>query len=80
MVAKRLREKFPVLAYPDSTQLLRTKYFTKANVITDLALSFAQTFAEDNVNFDPLKFLDQCSPDPDRLPLSELWEDYLQRG
>jgi hypothetical protein len=47
------------------------------NAIVDLALSFAGRFALDNDEFDPIIFLDKCSPDTERMPISELWEGYL---
>lgn len=40
-----------------------------------LALRFAHRFKEDNDRFDPLKFLEACSPNNDLYPLSELWEE-----
>jgi hypothetical protein len=42
------------------------------NALTDLALAFAERFQQDE-GFDPLDFLDKCSPDIDLYPLSELW-------
>lgn len=50
--------------------------------LTRLALRFAKRFyddcaeADEGLVFDPLMFLDQCSPDPDSYPLSELWREY----
>lgn len=46
------------------------------NAIVELALEFAQRLQTDNEDFDPLIFLDKCSPDPERYPLSELWADF----
>lgn len=43
--------------------------------LTDLAIRFARRFYIDNTSFDPAKWLNQCSPDTDRLPLGELWDD-----
>jgi len=43
--------------------------------LEELALSLSKRFKEDNERFDPLMFLDACSPDPDIYPLSELWEE-----
>lgn len=48
------------------------------DALVKLALSLAKRLLEDNPAFDPLKFLDACSPDVDMYPLSELWEDYIQ--
>ena len=67
-VAKRIRTQFP----------MEPSCGRERTIITTLALEFAVKFAEDNVQFDPLQFLDQCSPDPSVFPLSELWEDYLK--
>ena len=39
-----------------------------------LLLSLAAELKSDNPRFDPIKFLDACSPDPDVFPFSELWE------
>ena len=62
-VAKRLRNNYPT----GDNQAAR-------RVVEDIALEFAQRFAEDSVNFDPVKFLNACSPDAN---LGELWEVYL---
>lgn len=42
---------------------------------SDLALAFARRFSEDE-GFDPITWLDKCSPDPDLYPFSELWEGF----
>ena len=47
-------------------------------VLVDLALSMAKRLMLDNDEFNPLVFLDRCSPDPDTMPLSELWEGVNQ--
>ena len=73
-VAKRLRENFP-LAVGDETGVTRVILIAGQGMVSDIAYNFAQKFAEDNPDFNPTQFLDQCSPDPDRYPLSELWED-----
>ena len=48
-------------------------YATEALVV--LAINLAKRFEVDNPRFDPLKFLDACSPNTDLYPLSELWEE-----
>jgi hypothetical protein len=73
MVAKRIREKFD-MGWPGETGVQRLMSQTNRLVLSDLAMDFAKKFAEDNPSFDPLKFLDQCSPDSELYPLSELWE------
>lgn len=61
----------------------RAPYYA-VEALVRLALRFAKRFNDDferaseGLVFDPLKWLDQCSPDPEMYPLSELWEDYVQ--
>lgn len=45
------------------------------NALIELALSLAKRLQEDSSEFDPVRFLDACSPDPEQYPLSELWEE-----
>jgi hypothetical protein len=75
-VAKRIRENFPLDTSKDEMRspLDNMKPMIERNILCVLALDFAKHFAEDNLRFDPLKFLDACSPDTDLYPLSELWE------
>lgn len=42
--------------------------------VADLALAFAKRFAEDE-GFDPIAWLDKCSPDPEMYPFSEMWDE-----
>lgn len=69
LVAKILRERFPEEFHTMPVE---------REVVVDLALTFAERFMQDE-GFDPLKFLDQCSPNPDLYPFSELWEQNEQR-
>lgn len=39
------------------------------------AVSLARRLQVDNERFDPLIFLNACSPDPERYPLAELWSE-----
>lgn len=56
--------------------IVRNDYHVGArNALIDMAIVLAIRFDKDNERFDPLKFLDACSPDPQQYPLSELWED-----
>lgn len=66
-VAKRLRNHYPISSGNMNMGARR--------VIEDVALEFAQRFKEDNSEFDAPAFLDQCSPDPERYPFSELWDE-----
>jgi len=70
LVAKMLREEFArnTGAFTFEADL------TARSTITDLALAFAKRFSEDE-GFDPISWLDKCSPDTDLYPFSELWND-----
>jgi hypothetical protein len=77
MVAKQLRENFPGWLEGEDSEWYRhqkEKVLIQRGVITNLALEFAQRFQKDNPDFDPIRFMDQCSPDEELFPLSELWE------
>jgi hypothetical protein len=67
-VAKRLRTHYPMGACTPPNNIAR-------RTIEGIALEFAQRFAADSPDFDAPRFLDQCSPDPEIFPLSELWEE-----
>lgn len=69
--AKRFRENFPVEYDVDTKQ----DVMTKRTILATLMLDFAEHYAKDNPMFEPLNWLDQCSPNVDLFPLSELWED-----
>lgn len=74
-VAKRLREEYDTSRDTDSgvAKVIRLSHNA---TLHDLALSFARAFKRDgNPNFDPLQFLDACSPDTELYPFSEMWED-----
>jgi hypothetical protein len=76
-VAKLFRENFPMtdqlLRREDNDE--RKKLLLQRGTVVDLAIDFAKYFKKDNPSFDPIKFLDHCSPDVDFYPLSELWEN-----
>src|SRR5580765_6179720 len=78
-VAKRLRLNFE--RYLDDNEYSIRDNSTRnkvrnacCSVVVNIAMDFAESFREDNPSFDPLVFLDQCSPNTDMYPLSELWE------
>jgi hypothetical protein len=72
-ISKEIREQFPVEGTLHDQQVHR-------GVLVSLALSLCKRFKQDSdeatagFDFDPIKFLDACSPNPDLYPLSELWE------
>ena len=51
---------------------------TARNSVIDLALNLAKRLQLDNDEFDPMIFLDRCSPDHERLPITELWDGVNQ--
>jgi len=67
VIASQINNKMAVL---DTTQ--------ERAILVDLALALSKRFLLDNEEFDPLMFLDRCSPDPTTMPLSELWEGVNQ--
>lgn len=70
LAAKIIRENYPVEPANNQHGLYIRNVGRRA--VEDIALAFAQRFIEDE-GFDPHKFLDQCSPDTDLYPLTELW-------
>jgi hypothetical protein len=72
IIAKQLREMYGELTGTDSPGE-NSMAFLAQRTLEEIALRLAKRFQEDNPLFDPLRFLDACSPDPDLYPLSELW-------
>lgn len=69
-VAKRIREDFPTEYENDTITLV------KRGTLVDFALRCAFGFSRDNPGFDIMRFLDACSPDPERWPIAELWVEF----
>jgi hypothetical protein len=68
VVAKRIREGFP-------TQFEQRE---ARSAMTNMALAFAKYFndrKDDYPTFDPITFLERCSPDPILYPIEELWKE-----
>lgn len=70
-IAKDIREElsYYIPRYEEAAMFVKTEALVK------LALRFTKRFQADNERFDPKKFLDACSPNKDKYPLSELWND-----
>lgn len=66
-VAKRIREQFPSLENDAEQKIQR-------GTLCNLAIECAKGFLRDNPRFEPLKFLEACSPDPHNYPIQELWQ------
>lgn len=77
-VAKRIRTHYPT--YEATTPSDSIGKHVAQRVVEDIALEFAERFKADNPEFDHLEWLDQCSPDPETMPFSELWEEYSHAG
>lgn len=74
-VAKRIREDFPTYN-PRSVYANDEVTLIKRGTLVDFALRCAYGFLQDNPNFKPIEFLTRCSPDPERYPIQELWEEF----
>lgn len=77
-LAKEIREIFPVRQPINSSlegQKTDIAQMIERAILSVFAINLCKRFKEDNPDFDPIKWLDQCSPDTDLYPLSELWED-----
>lgn len=75
-LAKELREEMQKVVgdyVPGSAR--KPEQLAAMSALCNLVLRLARRFVSDNPAFDPLLFLDRCSPDTDLYPLSELWED-----
>lgn len=74
LVAKQIREEYAKAEYraiDDGDQIAKMAH---RRALEDLAIAFAKRFNQD-AGFDPLAWLDKCSPDPVLYPFSELWEE-----
>lgn len=78
-IAKEIRGIFPAKEpeRPDSVagRKMHELNLIERGILTILALNLCKRFQADNPAFDPIKFLDACSPNTDLYPLSELWEN-----
>jgi len=70
LVAKTLREHYALLMQLDARG--NKEITARRRTVEDIAMLFAQRFTQDQ-GFDPLVWLDRCSPDPNYYPFSELW-------
>lgn len=70
-IAHDIREEFSNTLTDDF--LTKKERHTACGVLTTLAVRLAKRFEEDNERFDPVKFLNACSPDEALYPLGELW-------
>lgn len=81
LIAKQIRESAaPYLELYRSDGQNRKHAYSAVHGLTSFALNLAKRLLQDNPNFDPITFLDGCSPDKYLYPLSELWEDYIGKN
>lgn len=80
VIAARIREQLePILKaehfFDDYAQYNEQveKSRLQSGALINLAISLAKRLQLDNEEFDPVIFLNRCSPDPEQYPLSELW-------
>lgn len=75
IMASQIRQRYPIAPFLD----LKTGYAVDGKmarrIMEDLALSLAKRFKDDNPRFDPIRFLEACSPDNGKYPLAELWKE-----
>lgn len=76
IIAKLLRESLDVYLPVQEGQPQLNLH--RSGALVDFAIDLAKRFQLDNESFDPIIFLDRCSPNPDLYPLSELWEGVNQ--
>lgn len=76
VIAKEIRELFPTYD-PQNEAMVGAKSINMAQrgILSALALSLAHRFKEEHPNVDYMRFLEHCSPDNDRFPITELWEE-----
>ena len=77
IIAKRFNEALDPYMSPFSDEALDINSEIKAirASIVGLAIDFALRLHADNEDFDPVMFLNACSPNKEKYPLGELWEE-----
>lgn len=79
ILAKQFRENIQpyvseeALQNPDFSDV-RTDMMAAGVSLVNLAVSVAIRLQADNEDFDPVLFLNKCSPDEDKFPFGKLWE------
>jgi hypothetical protein len=78
-LAKEIRELFPTRE-PERLNSTAGRKLYELNMadralLSALALNLCKRFQKDNPRFDPIKFLEACSPNLDLYPLQELWDE-----
>jgi len=78
IIAARFRNALEPYMQPQNfTEVVDTDTVIAVSVrsaIVVLAVDFAKRLQADNADFDPVRFLDRCSPNTELYPLGELWE------
>jgi hypothetical protein len=80
-IAKEIREQAPGYETRNAeNREIRTAAKIREDTLIELALALCFRFKKDNPLFDPVYFLNKCSPDENTMPWGELWEDYERSG
>lgn len=75
VIAARFREQLSRYSYEGiSDDAERVRWLLARDALVDLALALAKRFQLDNSDFEPVLFLERCSPDPDMYNIAELWD------
>jgi hypothetical protein len=69
-IAKDIRNLYAMVAIAGD----KHESLVSCRTLEALALKFCVRFKVDNPEFDPVQFLEQCSPNPNLYPLGELWD------
>jgi hypothetical protein len=72
ILAKQFREQF-ALYLPGGINMHKLGAMEARGAILNMALAMARRLQEDNPQFDPLMWLDECSTEG--YPFSEFWEE-----
>ena len=72
VLAKQIRDLYAQTEYKRPVDRLHS--LIARRTIEVFAVQLAKRLKQDNPLFDPILFLNTCSPDEDRYPLGELWK------
>jgi hypothetical protein len=69
-IAKVLRSNYPMHGSANIPP-----YVQERRLIEDIACQIANELFPEKPGFDPLAFLDKCSPNTELYPFTEIWEE-----
>ncbi len=73
-ISKDIREQYQSIINENGLDFPElTIRIASCTALVELAIRLAKRFETDNPEFDPVSFLNQCSPNVDLYPIGELW-------